>query len=162
MWNWLRKAARRCVDVVRGGWNIVRSATSSLRRGVQRVWHLWQTRVPTWLQYSVYGVLGLGVGMLGLYLIGFTPAGIAAGSVAAAWHSSIGIVAAGSLFASLQSVTMTAATYIGLGVSAGVLTALTAWFMSRGSGGPGDEEAGILLESFPSNGGLPGPSTKQM
>ena len=39
-----------------------------------------------------------------LGLIGFTSAGIAAGSIAAAIHSWIGVVSAGSLFAFLQSV----------------------------------------------------------
>lgn len=48
----------------------------------------------------------VGAGILGvaaLPLIGFGLGGIAAGSFAAAWQSSIGAVAAGSLFAVLQS-----------------------------------------------------------
>lgn len=39
--------------------------------------------------------------MLGLF--GFTATGVAAGSFAAAWQSSVGNVAAGSLFAWMQS-----------------------------------------------------------
>lgn len=38
-----------------------------------------------------------------LSCFGFTAAGVAAGSLAAAWQSSIGLVAAGSLFAWFQS-----------------------------------------------------------
>ncbi|KAI4596567.1 hypothetical protein KJ359_005323 [Pestalotiopsis sp. 9143b] len=41
-----------------------------------------------------------------LSAVGFTPAGIAAGSIAAGVHSTIGNVAAGSLFATLQSAGM--------------------------------------------------------
>ena len=36
-------------------------------------------------------------------IVGFTATGVAAGSLAAAWQSSIGNVAAGSLFAWMQS-----------------------------------------------------------
>ena len=38
-----------------------------------------------------------------LDMVGFTATGVAAGSIAAAWQSSIGNVAAGSLFAWMQS-----------------------------------------------------------
>merc|ERR1711976_426605 len=38
-----------------------------------------------------------------VHAIGFTPAGVAANSLAALWHSSIGNVASGSVFAALQS-----------------------------------------------------------
>lgn len=52
-----------------------------------------------------------GIGALMLPLLGFGAGGIAAGSTAAAWQSSMGSVAAGSLFATLQSLGAT-----GLGV----------------------------------------------
>lgn len=39
--------------------------------------------------------------------VGFVPTGIAAGSIAAAWMSEIGIVSAGSLFSILQAAAMT-------------------------------------------------------
>lgn len=52
-----------------------------------------------------------GVGALMLPLLGFGAGGIVAGSTAAAWQSSMGAVAAGSLFATLQSLGAT-----GLGV----------------------------------------------
>lgn len=52
-----------------------------------------------------------GLGALALPLLGFGAGGIVAGSTAAAWQSSIGAVAAGSLFATLQSLGAT-----GLGV----------------------------------------------
>lgn len=41
-----------------------------------------------------------------LWCIGFTAVGVSGGSYAAAWQSSIGSVAAGSLFASLTSIAM--------------------------------------------------------
>ncbi|XP_031629586.1 interferon alpha-inducible protein 27-like protein 1 [Contarinia nasturtii] len=51
------------------------------------------------------------IGAASLPLLGFGTAGVAAGSAAAAWQSSIGAVAAGSIFAILQSLGAT-----GLGV----------------------------------------------
>lgn len=55
-----------------------------------------------WLM--VGSTAGFGVlGALALPLIGFGIAGVTGGSIAAAWQSSIGAVAAGSLFATLQS-----------------------------------------------------------
>ncbi|XP_037046389.1 interferon alpha-inducible protein 6-like [Bradysia coprophila] len=46
---------------------------------------------------------GAALGAITLPLLGFGAGGVAAGSAAAAWQSSIGSVAAGSLFAILQS-----------------------------------------------------------
>lgn len=60
-------------------------------------------------------------GMALLPLLGFTAGGIAAGSAAAGWQSSIGAVAAGSLFAVLQSL---GATGLGTLVFGGIGTAL--------------------------------------
>ena len=48
-------------------------------------------------------------------MVGFSTGGVAKGSMAAAWHSSIGNVAAGSLFAKLQSLGATGATCVGGG-----------------------------------------------
>ncbi|KAJ1464861.1 hypothetical protein T484DRAFT_1867412 [Baffinella frigidus] len=70
------------------------------------------------------GTLSFGAGLGGAALIapavaGFTAEGVAAGSVAAAWQSSIGgSVAAGSNFAALQSfgATMTVAPAAGAGL----------------------------------------------
>mmetsp|Transcript_27766 Transcript_27766/g.32390 ORF Transcript_27766/g.32390 Transcript_27766/m.32390 type:complete len:195 (+) Transcript_27766:44-628(+) len=42
-----------------------------------------------------------------LYLIGFTAEGVAAGSFASWWQSTMPLISAGSLFASLQSIAMT-------------------------------------------------------
>lgn len=47
-------------------------------------------------------------GVVLLPMIGFTAGGVGAGSFAASWQSSIGAVAAGSLFAVLQSLGATA------------------------------------------------------
>ena len=57
----------------------------------------------------VRGVIFLILAILILYFvllpcIGFTASGVAAGSLAAMWQSSIGNVAAGSTFALLQSI----------------------------------------------------------
>ena len=54
--------------------------------------------------------------------LGFGASGVVAGSVAAAWHGTIGNVAAGSLFASLQSAGaagLAVKTYAGIAVAAG-------------------------------------------
>lgn len=67
------------------------------------------------------------VGILGIVLLpvlGFTTGGIAAGSAAAAWQSSVGAVAAGSLFAVLQSLGATGIGILlfgGIGASLGAL-----------------------------------------
>ncbi|KAG8752611.1 hypothetical protein FRC11_008197 [Ceratobasidium sp. 423] len=51
--------------------------------------------------------------------MGFGPAGIAAGSIAAGWQAASGSIAAGSLFATLQSLGMTAgAAQLGVGMGA--------------------------------------------
>lgn len=66
------------------------------------------------------------VGILGCVLLpvlGFTTGGIAAGSAAASWQSSIGLVAAGSLFAVLQSL---GATGLGILLFGGIGAALGA------------------------------------
>jgi len=57
------------------------------------------------LGVGIAGALGASVvgASAGLTAAGFSTAGIAGGSIAAAWQSSIGAVAAGSTFATLQS-----------------------------------------------------------
>jgi hypothetical protein len=57
------------------------------------------------LGVGITGALGVSVigASAGLTAAGFSTAGIAGGSLAAAWQSSIGAVAAGSTFATLQS-----------------------------------------------------------
>ncbi|KAF2639370.1 hypothetical protein P280DRAFT_550795 [Massarina eburnea CBS 473.64] len=62
-------------------------------------------------------VVALGVGVvllppLALVAAGFAAAGITAGSVAALWQSNIGNVAAGSLFAILQSIGATGIAWV--------------------------------------------------
>ncbi len=68
--------------------------------------------------------------------LGFSAIGPVAGSVAAGWQASIGSVAAGSLFASLQSVAMGGAamgilTGIGAGGAVAVAGAVVALFKNR-------------------------------
>lgn len=85
-----------------------------------------------WKLRGIIGGCAIGGGLLGaamLPLVGFGSAGVAAGSAAAAWQSSIGSVAAGSLFAILQSL---GATGLGIllfgsvGASLGLLTSSAA------------------------------------
>ncbi|XP_031637074.1 uncharacterized protein LOC116349670 [Contarinia nasturtii] len=83
------------------------------------------------LRYMIGGgVLGGGLlGAIALPLIGFGAGGVAAGSFAASWQSSIGIVAAGSLFATLQSLGATGMGILlfgGIGSALGLLTTLAA------------------------------------
>ena len=66
--------------------------------------------------------------MIGTNIIGFTPLGIAAGSLAAGIQSSIGNVAAGSLFSILTSIGMTGVAPLGIG--AGIIAGLGAGFIS--------------------------------
>lgn len=71
-----------------------------------------ETNLMNWNKYHKYGyyalggVVALGGSMVALPLLGFTAGGIAAGSVAATVHSSIGVIATGSAFAGLQSAGM--------------------------------------------------------
>ncbi len=53
------------------------------------------------------GAVAAGIAVSGLNLIGFSSIGPISGSIAANYMSSIGIVAAGSSFAVIQSITMT-------------------------------------------------------
>jgi hypothetical protein len=79
--------------------------------------------------WKAVGTLSAGAGLGGVALVapavaGFTTEGVAAGSAAAAWQASIGNVAAGSTFASLQSFGATAvmAPAVGAGLTvAGLL-----------------------------------------
>jgi hypothetical protein len=82
---------------------------------------------------------GLGTGTViaatGLTAAGFTSAGIAGGSLAAAWQSSIGNVAAGSAFATLQSLgatgTIAAVGSVALGVTVPIVIAGGAYYYWR-------------------------------
>ena len=76
--------------------------------------------------------IGAGVAAVGAFalpLLGFGSAGVAAGSTAAGIHSSIGVVAAGSAFATAQSAGTGAALFgtIAAGVSA------AAAFLAKGA-----------------------------
>ncbi|KAJ4169986.1 hypothetical protein NW754_006130 [Fusarium falciforme] len=61
--------------------------------------------------------------LLALNSIGFTPIGSLAGSAAASWQSTIGNVPAGSVFAFLQSITMSKEA-VGVAKVAGFLSSL--------------------------------------
>ena len=56
-----------------------------------------------WRTYACGALAGIRAVGVGVTALGFAPAGITAGSVAAAWQAYIGNVAAGSTFATLQS-----------------------------------------------------------
>ena len=83
--------------------------------------------------YQFWGiVLGLMLTVISatiLPMLGFSAAGPVAGSIAAGWQSSIGIVSAGSLFAFLQSAAMGGAAmtgFVGFGVGGLALASFAA------------------------------------
>lgn len=55
-----------------------------------------------WFSYVPLITAATYIGSCVLSLIGFTPAGVAPGTIAAIWQASIGNVASGSLFSLLQ------------------------------------------------------------
>lgn len=78
-------------------------------------------------------VIGTAVAVVSLCLtaVGFAPAGIAAGSLAASIQSTIGTVAAGSMFATLQSLGASGALAIAGTVGAGVAAiGASAWMLT--------------------------------
>ncbi|KAK0495250.1 adaptin N terminal region-domain-containing protein [Armillaria luteobubalina] len=81
-----------------------------------------------------------------LGIIGFSAAGPVAGTLAAAIHSSIGNVAAGSAFAVAQSIGMGGAIPAGVYAISGAVTTAAAWTASRFCGEFG--ETHIVLASF--------------
>ena len=81
-----------------------------------------------WKFRALVGSITVGGGVLGsmaLPFIGFAAGGVAAGSYAAAWQSVIGNVAAGSLFAILQSLGATGLGTILFGTTGTALGLLT-------------------------------------
>ena len=105
------------------------------------------------------GTLAVAAAPLALAAAGFGSAGVAAGSAAAAWQASIGNVAAGSFFASLQSagaVGIAASTSAGVGaagaaVGAGLGAAAEKIFGKKPGPGedekPADEEIQALVDN---------------
>ena len=77
-----------------------------------------------YLYYAAGGVVALGGSIVVLPLLGFTASGIAAGSVASAIHSSIGIVASGSTFAGLQSAGTAGMSFLTQGIITSVGTSI--------------------------------------
>ncbi|KAG8915425.1 hypothetical protein FRC01_003665 [Tulasnella sp. 417] len=72
-----------------------------VRKAIGECWNAWQTKVPRRIRYSIYA--GALLGLAFYPILGFCGAGVLKGSIAAAIQSSIGNVAAGSLFAIMQS-----------------------------------------------------------
>ena len=88
-----------------------------------------------------------------LPLLGFGALGPGAGSIAAGWQASIGNVAAGSLFSTLQSAGMggaAAGIFTGIGVTGGVVTTGTVTSMVTEKLGFELEDAGRASEKFAS------------
>jgi hypothetical protein len=87
--------------------------------------------------FGITSVLGAGTcaATAGLTFAGFTTAGIAGGSAAAAWQSSIGSVAAGSTFATLQSLgatgTIAAVGSAAIGITLPIAAAGGAYYLYR-------------------------------
>lgn len=61
----------------------------------------WMYRAPL---YAAIGVTSAAAATVALPMIGFTAGGVAAGSIAASIHSNLGVVGAGTAFATLQSI----------------------------------------------------------
>ncbi|CAE6474988.1 unnamed protein product [Rhizoctonia solani] len=108
----------------------VSGALRSVGRAVQRGWNAFYSWASQPHIRRILLIAGVGVGVAVLVpftiaTLGFGPAGVAAGSAAAAWQSAAygGAVSAGSIFAVLQSLGMTAGA-VNLGALMGVLTAL--------------------------------------
>ncbi|CAE6335773.1 unnamed protein product [Rhizoctonia solani] len=112
----------------------VATAMNSVGRTIQRSWTSlcrWASQPHIRRRLIIAAIVGVGVAILvpvTIATVGFGPAGVAAGSAAAAWHSAAygGVVAAGSAFATLQSLGMTAGA-INLGLGLGGLAALGVW-----------------------------------
>ncbi|CAE6442847.1 unnamed protein product [Rhizoctonia solani] len=103
----------------------ISAAMRSVGRAVQRGWssfYRWISQPHIRRRVLIALAIGAGVAILvpvTIATLGFGPAGVAAGSAAAAWQSAAygGAVAAGSAFATLQSLGMTAgAVHLGLGL----------------------------------------------
>ncbi|KIO18489.1 hypothetical protein M407DRAFT_158910 [Tulasnella calospora MUT 4182] len=67
---------------------------------INNCWRVWNKRVHWTIRWAVYGALA---GLAVYLILGFATGGIAAGSLAAAIHSMLGNVAAGSAFSIMQS-----------------------------------------------------------
>ncbi|GFH55933.1 hypothetical protein CTEN210_12409 [Chaetoceros tenuissimus] len=80
------------------------------------------------LKYTKWGGVAVAGACAVPMVVGFSTAGIAAGSIAAAWQASIGNVAAGSAFATLQSLGATGVFAAGAGTGA---TATTGAFVAE-------------------------------
>ncbi|CAE6462716.1 unnamed protein product [Rhizoctonia solani] len=103
----------------------VSAAMRSVGRTIQRGWTSlcrWASQPHIRRRLIIAAVVGVAVAILvpvAIATAGFGPAGVAAGSAAAAWQPAAygGAVAAGSTFAVLQSLGMTAgAIHLGLGL----------------------------------------------
>ena len=104
--------------------------------------------ISAWIRahpYRAFGVIG-GITILGLTfaipvileVVGFGALGPVAGSIAAGWHSSLGIVAAGTPFAFLQSAAMGGAAMgvmTGIGALGSAVTIAAALFLKKRTAG---------------------------
>ncbi|KAL8704223.1 MAG: hypothetical protein Q9201_002600 [Fulgogasparrea decipioides] len=104
--------------------------------------------ISAWIRahpYRAFGIFG-GITILGLTcaipaileVVGFGTLGPIAGSIAAGWHSSLGLVAAGTPFAFLQSAAMGGAAMgvmTGIGTLAGAATITAALTLKEGTVG---------------------------
>ncbi|KAL9627040.1 MAG: hypothetical protein Q9204_006851 [Flavoplaca sp. TL-2023a] len=104
--------------------------------------------ISTWVRahpYRAFGIFG-GITILGLTfaipaileIVGFGALGPVAGSIATGWHSSLGLVAAGTPFAFLQSAAMGGAAMgvmTGIGVLGGAVTIAAALTLKEGTVG---------------------------
>lgn len=108
LYNWAILDNARLLNVLDRLRNFTASVTSYVHK------HPWETA------FALLSILGITIVPVVLPAIGFSAIGPVAQSIAAAWQSSIGIVAAGTPFAFLQSAAMggaAAGVFYGAGVA---------------------------------------------
>ncbi|KIO18488.1 hypothetical protein M407DRAFT_31860 [Tulasnella calospora MUT 4182] len=134
------EVANIITDTARNGYGVLRNTLRETQRFIidttrkvvktfRAAWNWWNTKVPRWVRLTVYGVvIGATLGLVLYLVLGFGPAGIVAGTPAAAMHSSIGNVAAGTWFATMQSLGATGKLAWIMPTAGAVLGALLAHF----------------------------------
>lgn len=96
---------------------------------------VWQ-KCPKYERSTMYKAaicvgVGAGLGAVALPAIGFSSGGVGAGTLAAAWQSSIGNVAAGSAFAAIQSAGATGVGTMVCSCTGAVVGAISSRFISK-------------------------------
>ncbi|KAG8896290.1 hypothetical protein FRC00_006162 [Tulasnella sp. 408] len=110
--GWIRRVVAALVGLVKNVSSAVWEAAKVFASGVSHaaqvavdaaktLWRWWNTYVPRWIRWALYGT---GIMFIVYLILGFGMPGVVAGSAAAGIHAGIGNVAAGSGFAFMQSI----------------------------------------------------------